>query len=70
MTKDEQNMPNLNTFNVSFTDQLSSGVESEEAEDNVKEVRESQFRVNDAGRGRLKYGVLAHDVPLIWDQGI
>lgn len=60
-------MPNLNTFNISSTDRLSSRVEAEEAEDNVKEARESQFLVNDAGRGRLKYGVLAHDVPLIWD---
>ncbi|XP_032091194.1 amphiregulin [Thamnophis elegans] len=47
VTKDEQNMPNLNTFNV---DQLSLGVEFEEAEDHAKEVRESQFLVNDAGR--------------------
>ncbi|XP_070582581.1 amphiregulin [Erythrolamprus reginae] len=50
VTKDEQNIPNLNTFNISSTDRLSSRVESEEAEDNVKEVREPQFLVNDAGR--------------------
>ncbi|KAL7976956.1 hypothetical protein Chor_008905 [Crotalus horridus] len=48
--KDEQSMPNFNTFNISSTDQLSSGVEAEETKDNVKEVRESQFLVNDAGR--------------------
>ncbi|XP_026535653.1 amphiregulin [Notechis scutatus] len=53
VTKDEQNMPSLNMFNVSSTDRLSSGVESEEAEDNVKEVREPQFLVNDAGREKL-----------------
>ncbi|XP_039187517.1 amphiregulin isoform X1 [Crotalus tigris] len=48
--KDEQSMPNFNTFNISSTDQLSSGIEAEETKDNVKEVRESQFLVNDAGR--------------------
>ncbi|KAM6450396.1 amphiregulin [Liasis olivaceus] len=51
VTKDEQNVPILKTFNTSSTDLLSSGVEYEEAEeDNVKEVKTSQFLVSDAER--------------------
>ncbi|XP_063158043.1 amphiregulin [Candoia aspera] len=51
VTKDEQNMPIVKTFNTSSTDLLSAGVEYEEAEeDNVKDGRASRFLVSDAGR--------------------